>query len=52
MAWLYSRDILWMHLTIHPIIDSKIMSNEPPAVGEFGPLTVKRFGKLGIARER
>jgi hypothetical protein len=37
---------------MYPIIDSKMMSNEPPSVAEFGPPTVKMFGKLGMPSER
>jgi hypothetical protein len=34
------------------MIDSKMMRREPPPVAEFGPPTMKKFGKLGAARER
>jgi hypothetical protein len=34
------------------MIDSKMMRREPPPVAEFGPPTMKKLGKLGVARER
>jgi hypothetical protein len=34
------------------MIDSNMMRREPPPVAEFGPPTVTKLGKLGVARER